>query len=94
VSGLPVVNGAWVVAVGAFMVAPVRTFSPKSLRIPREWAAFVAIGVAILVGAMFTRFWLVMVVLDLGYIGLLAAGGWAAWKRRQTRRNNRGNDGH
>lgn len=63
----PFLVAPWLGLVGVLMVSRLRTFSPKSLRISRDMAGVMLVGVAILVGVMFTRFWLLMVLVDTIY---------------------------
>lgn len=65
---------ATLVIVGALMISqiPVPTF--KKVRIRRENAGFVILGVALLGAAVFTFAWVTLVVLTLTYLGLVAWG--------------------
>ena len=66
--------------VGALMISKLPTLSPKALRIARDKVGLVLIGMAIVVGLMFTRFWLLMVLANLAY-GLTLA--WAMLRSRK-----------
>lgn len=73
----------YVAVIGLLMVSRLQTFSPKSLRISRDVAAAILIGAAILVGVMFTRFWLLMVLLMVFYLAGLA---YSVFKERRSAR--------
>ncbi|MBM9595800.1 CDP-alcohol phosphatidyltransferase family protein [Roseitranquillus sediminis] len=81
---LPALVAAWVGLVGILMISRLRTFSPKSLRIPRDKAIWVLIGAVAIIGLMFTRFWLLMAVADAIYAAILAASV-ARLRRRRTK---------
>lgn len=53
------------------MICRLRTFAPKSLRFSRAGARALLVGVALVVGLTFSRFWLLLVVVDLAYVGTL-----------------------
>jgi CDP-diacylglycerol--serine O-phosphatidyltransferase len=61
----------WLTAVGLLMICRLRTFAPKGLRIPRGSARWILVGAALLVGLTFARFWALMVVIDIAYLGSL-----------------------
>lgn len=69
----------YVAGVGALMISRLPTFSPKSVRIARDKVGPVLIGMAIIVGLMFTNFWLLMVLADIGYCLTLL---WASIRAR------------
>lgn len=62
---------AWLAAVGLMMISRLPTFAPKSLRISRGQARFLLVGVALLVGLTFSRFWVLMIILDAIYAASL-----------------------
>ncbi len=64
---LPMASALWLGLVGALMISRIPTFSPKSVRIAQGRVGLVLVGTTILVGMLFTRFWLTLVVLDLIY---------------------------
>jgi CDP-diacylglycerol---serine O-phosphatidyltransferase len=68
----PLVVAGWTAAVGGLMVSRLRTFSPKAVRISRRWAGWILAGLAVLVTVSLFRFWLLMVVVDAVYIGIIA----------------------
>lgn len=62
----------WVAALtlgltGAAMVSRLPTFSPKSILVPKEKIIWVLISTALIVGIMLTKFWLLMICVDLIY---------------------------
>ncbi|MDP2064190.1 MAG: phosphatidylcholine/phosphatidylserine synthase [Phaeovulum sp.] len=67
----PVIPALWLGLVGALMISRIPTFSPKSLRVEQGRVGLVLVGTAILVGMLFTRFWLTMVVIDLVYAAMI-----------------------
>jgi CDP-diacylglycerol--serine O-phosphatidyltransferase len=77
---VPLAVAVWLGVVGALMVSRMATLSPKALRIPRERAAWVLVGVAVVVGLVFTRFWLLMVLACVAYGGTLVYAGWRRWR--------------
>lgn len=76
--------------VGALMISKLPTFSPKSLRIPKDKAVWLLVAAAILVGVLFMRFWLLMIALDVLYMLSLVH---AFATRRTAVRNLRFPDG-
>ena len=71
----------WLGVVGALMISRIQTFSPKGLRIPRGRVGLMLIGTAIAMGLIFTRFWLLMVLVDLLYLAILLPAVWRArWR--------------
>jgi len=67
VTRAPLAVGVWLGVVGALMVSRLPTLSPKALRISREGAAWVLVGLTVVVGIAFTRFWLLMVLVCVAY---------------------------
>jgi len=63
----PMLAAIWLGLVGALMISRIPTFSPKSMRIPQGWVVFFLIGTAAVVGMVFTRFWLLLTLIDLVY---------------------------
>lgn len=80
---VPWVAAAWLGLVGMLMVSRLRTFSPKTIRIPRERSRFILVGAALLVGLTLTRFWLLLIIFDVAYAALLVHA--AVVSRRQRR---------
>ncbi|MBK5947859.1 CDP-diacylglycerol--serine O-phosphatidyltransferase [Rhodobacter veldkampii DSM 11550] len=70
----PMLVALWLGIVGALMISRIPTFSPKALRVPQRWTGWFLIGTAIAVGAIFTRFWLLMVLIDLAYLAMVLQG--------------------
>lgn len=68
--------------VGLLMVSKLPTLSPKAIRIKRENVPFILIGMALVVGILFTRFWLLMVLLVLLYMVSIVWVGLAARRGR------------
>jgi len=64
---VPMLSAWWLGLVGALMISRIPTFSPKSLRVPRRRVGLVLVATAILVGMLFTRFWLMLMLIDLAY---------------------------
>jgi CDP-diacylglycerol--serine O-phosphatidyltransferase len=66
----PLLVAAWLGLVALLMISRLRTFSPKSLRVPRERAAWIVAGlVAAAAGVIW--FWLLLIVVDAIYLGSL-----------------------
>ena len=63
---------AWLGIIGLLMVSRIPTPSPKGIRIPRDKARYVLVGMAIVIGVLFSRFWLLMVFVSTCYILALA----------------------
>lgn len=70
-SDYPWLVAPWLTFVGFLMICRLRTFAPKSLRFSRAGARALLVGVALVVGLTFSRFWLLLVVVDLAYVGTL-----------------------
>ncbi|MFP1645855.1 CDP-diacylglycerol--serine O-phosphatidyltransferase [Pontitalea aquivivens] len=80
----PMIVAIWLGVVGVLMISRLPTFSPKALRIPRGRVGLMLIGTAIAMGILFTRFWMLMVLVDLAYLAALLPALWRA--RRQLLR--------
>jgi CDP-diacylglycerol--serine O-phosphatidyltransferase len=74
---------AWLVFVGLLMVCRLRTVAPKALRISRGAARWLLVAVPLLAGLALARFWGLMVLLDLAYLGMLAWTAAVALRRRR-----------
>ena len=83
VSAHPWPVAGWLVFVGLLMVCRLRTVAPKALRISRGGARWLLVAVPLLTGLALSRFWGVMVLLDLAYLGLLAWTAAVAIRRRR-----------
>ncbi|MDN5785508.1 CDP-diacylglycerol--serine O-phosphatidyltransferase [Pseudorhodobacter sp.] len=69
---MPLLFGLWIALVGWLMVSKVPTLSSKAVRVKREWQVLVLLAGAVIVGLMVTRFWLLVVMLDLIYAAIIA----------------------
>lgn len=74
--GAPMGVAFWLGLVGVLMISRVPTFSPKALRVPRWGVGALLMGTVIGMGLIFTRFWLLMVIVDLIYVATLLPGVW------------------
>lgn len=66
-SDYPFLTAFYLGSVGLLMVSRLPTFSPKSLRVPKEKTMLILIALALLIGVLLTRFWLSLIVLSLIY---------------------------
>lgn len=66
-SNAPLLTELYLGVVGLLMVSRLPTFSPKSLRVPKEKTAWIMIAMALVVGILLTRFWLSLILLTLLY---------------------------
>jgi len=73
---VPLVVAAYLAGVGLLMISRLPTISPKGLRVPRNRAVWLLLGVAVFAGLGVTRPWLLMVLVDLAYLVLLAQAAW------------------
>ena len=78
----PAFVGLWLVCVGALMVCRLPTFSPKTIRVSRTGAGWLLVAAPLVAGLALSRFWELIVLLDLAYFGLLA---WTAATMRRRR---------
>ena len=78
----PLLVALYLAGVGLLMVSRLPTPSLKAVRIARDNAIWVMIGMGAFVGLLFLRTWLTFVLADLIYLSVL---GWLAWRRRGTR---------
>lgn len=76
----PVLVALYLAGVGLLMVSRLPTPSIKGVRIARENAIWVLIGMSVFVGLLLLRTWVTLVVADLLY---LAALGWLVLRRRR-----------
>ncbi|MEZ5779883.1 MAG: CDP-diacylglycerol--serine O-phosphatidyltransferase [Paracoccaceae bacterium] len=67
----PTIVEFYLAAVGLLMVSRLPTFSPKSIRIPRDNTAWVLIGLALVVGILLAQFWMSLIVINVVYAGSL-----------------------
>ncbi len=82
---MPLFWALYLGVVGALMISRLPTPSIKTLRISREYVGFVLIGAAVVVGLMFTSFWLLMLLMAAVYCALLARNIWLVWRDRRNR---------
>ena len=81
---LPFLVGPYLAFVGLLMASRLPTFSPKSIRIPKKRIVWLLIASALIVGVMFTRIWLSMILIALAYYGSLIYAAYrmlAEWRR-------------
>lgn len=78
---LPVLVAGYLAGVGLLMVSRLPTISPKGLRVPRNRAIWLLLGVAVFAGMAVTRPWLLLVLADLAYLVLLAQAAWVHRRR-------------
>lgn len=67
VRAYPLITGGYLALIGLLMTSRMPTPSLKALRVPRERAGIILIGMAIVLGLIITRFWLLMMVVTLIY---------------------------
>lgn len=72
----PVVVALYVGCVGLLMVSRLPTPSTKGLRVARQHAIWVLLGVAVFAGALAMRPWTVLVLSDLAYLAVLGRAVW------------------
>lgn len=78
---LPVLVATYLAGVGLLMISRLPTISPKGLRVPRNRAVWLLLGVAVFAGMAVTRPWLLVVLADLAYLALLAQAAWGHRRR-------------
>ena len=81
IQGLPLLVALYLAGVGLLMISRLPTISPKGLRVPRNRAVWLLLGVAVFAGLGVTRPWVLLVLADLAYLGLLAQGAWGHRRR-------------
>ena len=81
-SVLPVLMALWLVLIGGLMISRLRTISIKNLRVRRDLAGFMLLALALLVGVLFTQFWLAVTALVSVYAGFVVHAGVLAWRGR------------
>lgn len=67
----------WLVVVGLLMISRLPTPSLKSVRVPRDWARFLIVGLVACSAIALTWPWAVMALAQFGYIAVIA---WSAWR--------------
>ncbi len=78
----PVLVALYLAGIGLLMVSRLPTPSLKAVRVARENAIWIMIGMSAFVGLLFLRTWVTLVVADLVYLVTL---GWLAWHNRDAR---------
>lgn len=74
-------------AVGLLMVSRLPTFSPKSIRVPRERIAWIMVGLALVIGIMLAEIWRALIAMILLYgLSLAHSAARALIDRRRRRR--------
>lgn len=63
----PVLVEIYIGGVGLLMVSRLPTFSPKSVRVPREKAVWIMIGLALVIGILLAEVWRTLIVMILLY---------------------------
>ena len=82
----PVPVELYIVVVGLLMVSRLPTFSPKSIRVPREKTVWIMIGLALLIGIMLAEIWRALIVMILLYaISLVHSAARVFLNRRRPR---------
>jgi CDP-diacylglycerol--serine O-phosphatidyltransferase len=68
---LPITVELWLVLIGLLMISRFATPSPKLLRVPRDKAMFLMVGVVAFIATAFTWPWRVLLAAEMTYLGLL-----------------------
>jgi CDP-diacylglycerol--serine O-phosphatidyltransferase len=79
-SQAPVLVALYLAGIGLLMVSRLPTPSLKAVRIARENAIWILIGMTAFIGFLFLRTWVTLVVADIVYLAVL---GWLAWQRKR-----------
>ena len=79
-SQAPVLVALYLAGIGLLMVSRLPTPSLKAVRIARENAIWILIGMTAFIGFLFLRTWITLVVADIAYLAVL---GWLAWQRKR-----------
>lgn len=64
----PILVAIWLGIVGFLMISQIKTFSPKSIRVPRKLVSIAMFGVVICIGLFIAQLWRLMVVIDVIYL--------------------------
>lgn len=79
-NAVPLLVAFWIGVVAVLMISKLKTLSPKSIRVPRLLIGPIMFATVIGIGLTFSRPWLLVLVLDLVYLGFvirsLAAARW------------------
>lgn len=70
-SQVPLMVGIWLGVVGLLMVSRVPTPSIKGVRVQREHAAWIMVGMALFVGLLLTMFWLTLFLICMIYLSVV-----------------------
>ncbi|MDF1801898.1 CDP-diacylglycerol--serine O-phosphatidyltransferase [Thalassovita sp.] len=70
----PILVAFWLGLVALLMVSQLKTISPKSLNIPRGLVVVMMFTLVVGIGLIFTRPWLLLVVVNTAYLALLLHG--------------------
>jgi len=84
----PALLGVYLVLIGGLMISRFPTPSFKSVTFYAEYARYVIIGFVGLIAALLTFPWETMVVISLGYVGVLLVGLWQGRKARRPSDNS------
>ncbi len=79
----PLPVGLYLGLVGLLMVSRLPTFSPKSIRVPREKAAWIMVALALLIGTMLAEVWKSLIAIILAYGVSLAYSAAMVLRRRR-----------
>ncbi len=81
----PVLLAVYLVLIGGLMISRFPTPSFKSVTFYAEYVRYVIVGFVGLVAALLSFPWETMVVISLGYVGVLL---WSLWQGRKSRRRS------
>lgn len=82
----PIPVELYILAVGVLMVSRLPTFSPKSIRVPRERITWIMIGLALVIGIMLAEIWRALIAINLLYAAsLLHSAGKVLLARRRPK---------
>lgn len=79
----PMLCAVYTGIIGLLMVSHIATPSSKAIKIPRDKAVWVLIGVAVIVGLAVTRFWLLATLLSTAYLLVIC---WSVWRHLRGKR--------
>ena len=69
---VPMLVALWLGCVGLLMISRLKTFSPKAVKVPRGMVGILLMATVVGIGLVFTRIWLLLVLVDLAYVVMLA----------------------
>ncbi|GAA4221178.1 CDP-diacylglycerol--serine O-phosphatidyltransferase [Sagittula sp. NFXS13] len=67
----PLLVCVWLAVVGALMISNLKTPSPKGVKVPRRMVAVLFFATVIAMGLIFTRPWLLLVIMDAAYLAVI-----------------------